>query len=134
MAKTRAAARAADLAAKATRVARNRRRISHDPDYAASLVLGHIERIEALSDTACGAAKAEALATAWDAYTSIQSVTDSCVLADTSHRTLVESVGSSSDLIAIADFDGYASSRIGADFMASDSLYEGWYDGHLDWN
>lgn len=128
---TRAAAKAADLAARATRISLDRRRFRQDPIGTADRVLRLIGMIELLDDTACGDAKQSALSEAWTAYQLVQRYLDYPSLDDVEYRALVDSVD---DVVAVADFDGYAESRIDFEQIASDTLYEGWPEGYSDWN
>ena len=128
---TRAAAKAADLAARATRISVDRRRFRQDPLGTADRVLRLIGMIGKLDDTACGDAKQSALSDAWSAYHTVQQYLDHTCLDDVEHREVIDYVD---DVVAVADFDGYAESRIDFAQIASDTLYEGWPEGYSDWN
>ena len=128
---TRAAAAAAELAARATRLSKNRREFRHKPDGVADRILRLIGKIELLDDTVAGDAKQSALSEAWTAYQLVQQYLDYPSLDDVEYRALVDSVD---DVVAVADFDGYAESRIDFEQIASDTLYEGWPEGYADWN
>ena len=128
---TRAAAAAAELAARATRWSRDRKAFRHEPDAVASRILRLIEKIELLDDTACGDAKQPALSEAWTAYQLVQHYLDHTCLDDVDDRALIDYVD---DVVAVADFDGYAESRIDCAQIASDTAYEGWPEGYSDWN
>lgn len=128
---TRAAAKAATLAARATRWSRDRKAFRHEPDAVASRILRLIEKIELLDDTACGDAKQPALSEAWTAYQLVQHYLQQPGIGDVERSTLVDYV---EDVVAVADFDGYAESRIDYAQIASDIAYEGWPEGYSDWN
>jgi hypothetical protein len=127
----RAAAAAANLAARATRWSKDRKAFRHEPDAVASRILRLIGKIELLDDTVAGGAKQSALSEAWTAYQLVQQYLDHPSLDDVEYRALVDSVD---DVVAVADFDGYAESRIDSEQIASDTLYEGWPEGYSDWN
>ena len=130
---TRAAARAAELAATATRYAKNRRAFRQEPDLMAQRVLKLIDRINKLSDTAAGDAKQVALREAWGAYETLQGFLTAQV-TDASLASKVSFVGSQSDVIAVADVDGYQQSRIDNGMRLADQAYEGWYGDYADFN
>lgn len=131
---TRAAAKAADLAARATRYSLDRKGIRWNSSDSARRILNLIEKIQLLDDTACGSAKADALGEAWEAYSRLQRACNWNCLSDGEYVKHIQSVGHTNDLIALADADGYALSRIDSDQIASDTLYEGWPEGYSDWN
>ena len=131
---TRAAAMAAELAAKATRYSMNRKGIRWNSSESARRILNLIEKIQKLDDAAAGSAKAEALDKAWEAYSTLQQACKWNCLSDGEYVAHVTSVGDINDLIALSDADGYALSRIDSEQIASDTLYEGWPDGYSDWN
>ena len=128
---TRAAAKAAELAAKATRDSKNRGKFQKEPDLVADRILRLIDKIELLDDTACGDAKQSALSEAWTAYQLVQQYLNHPGIRDIEHRSMIDYVA---DVVAVADFDGYAESRIDFEQIASDTLYEGWPEGYSDWN
>lgn len=128
---TRAAAMAAELATRATRISVDRRRFRQDPHGTADRVLRLIDKIGKLDDTAAGDAKQAALSEAWAAYHTVQQYLDHSCLDDVEHREVIDYVD---DVVAVADFDGYAESRIDSEQIASDTLYEGWPEGYSDWN
>jgi hypothetical protein len=128
---TRAAAKAAELADRATRLANNRKEFSYEPDAVASRLLRLIDKIGKLDDTAAGDAKQTALSDAWAAYHLVQHKLDNPNMVDTAHREIFDTVD---DTVAAADFDGYAESRLDCAQIASDTAYEGWPEGYSDWN
>ena len=134
MAKTRAAARAAELAARAVRYSNDRTGFMSEPDATAGRVLKLIDKINLLSDAACGNAKEVALRDAWSAYEKIQAQLSRPDIWDSKMRSMVDFVGDDSDVVAIADFDGYETSRINNPMRIADQAYEGWYGDHADWN
>ena len=131
---TRAAARAAELAARAVRYSKNRREFMREPDGTADRVLKLIDKINLLDDAACGEAKEVALRDAWSAYELIQSNLCNSGLRDSRHDSMVDYVGDESDVIAVADIDGYETSRINSSMRVADQAYEGWYGDYADWN
>ena len=131
---SRAAAAAAELAARATRYSLNRRGIRRNSSEQARRILNLIEKIQKLDDVAAGRAKAKALEQAWEAYTKLQKACSWNCLTDGEYAEHITSVGDTNDLIAAADIDGYALSRIDSSQIASDTLYEGWPEGYSDWN
>ena len=128
---TRAAAMAAELATRATRYSLNRGKFRQEPDLVADRILRLIDKIGKLDDTAAGDAKQAALSEAWAAYHRVQHYLDHTCLDDVQHRAVIDYVD---DVVAVADFDGYAESRIDCAQIASDTLYEGWPEGYSDWN
>ena len=131
---TRAAAMAAELAARATRYSLDRKGIRWNSSDSARRILNLIEKIQKLDDVAAGNAKAKALDKAWEAYSTLQRACNWNCLSDGEYAAHVTSVGHTNDLIALADADGYALSRIDSEQIASDTLYEGWPEGYSDWN
>jgi len=128
---TRAAAMAAELAARATRYSNDRTMFRQEPDLVASRILRLIEKIGKLDDIVAGDAKQAALSDAWAAYHTVQQYLDHTCLDDVQHRAVIDYVD---DVVAVADIDGYAESRIDSSQIASDTLYEGWPEGYSDWN
>ena len=131
---TRAAARAAELAASATRYGNDRQMFRKEPDYVADLILKLIDKIGKLDDTAAGDAKQAALSEAWAAYHKVQALLAQSYCADVNLASMVDFVGDDSDVVAIADFDGYEQSRINNGMRIADQAYEGWYGDYADWN
>ena len=131
---TRAAAAAAELADRATRYSKDRKGIRWNSSDSARRILKLIEKIQKLDDTAAGAAKPKALAQAWEAYAKLQQACNWNCLSDGEYVAHISSVGDTNDLIAAADIDGYALSRLDSAQIASDTLYEGWPEGYSDWN
>ena len=128
---TRAAAMAAELATRATRLSKNRRAFRQEPDVVADRLLRLIDKIGKLDDTVAGEAKQAALSEAWAAYHTVQQYLNYPGIRDVEHRSVIDYV---EDVVAVADFDGYAESRIDCAQIASDTLYEGWPEGYSDWN
>ena len=131
---TRAAAMAAELAARATRLGNNRTAFRQEPDTVADRLLRLIDKIGKLDDTAAGDAKQAALSDAWAAYHKVQALLAQSYCADVKTASMVDFVGDDSDVVAIADFDGYEQSRINNGMRIADQAYEGWYGDHADWN
>ena len=131
---TRAAAMAAELAAKATRYSLNRRGIRWNSSEQPRRILNLIEKIQKLDDRAAGPAKAESLAKAWEAYSTLQKACNWNCLSDGEYVEHISSVGSTNDLLAAADIDGYALSRINTGMIAAEQAYEGWSGDYADWN
>lgn len=128
---TRAEAMASELATRATRYSLNRGKFRKEPDLVADRILRLIDKIGKLDDTAAGDAKQAALSEAWAAYHTVQHYLDHTCLDDVQHRAVIDYVD---DVVAVADFDGYAESRIDCAQIASDTAYEGWPEGYSDWN
>jgi hypothetical protein len=66
--KTKAALKATELAAIATRYANSPRKLKHNPDQMVDRITNIIAKISKLSDVAAGQAKQDALQAAWGAY------------------------------------------------------------------
>jgi hypothetical protein len=122
---------ASELATRATRYSLNRGKFRKEPDLVADRILRLIDKIGKLDDTAAGDAKQAALSEAWAAYHTVQHYLDHTCLDDVQHRAVIDYVD---DVVAVADFDGYAESRIDCAQIASDTAYEGWPEGYSDWN
>lgn len=128
---TRAEAMASELATRATRYSLDRNMFQKEPDLVADRILRLIDKIGKLDDTAAGDAKQAALSEAWSAYHTVQQYLNYPGIRDVEHRSVIDYV---EDVVAVADFDGYAESRIDCAQIASDTLYEGWPEGYSDWN
>ena len=131
---TRAAAKAVKLAASATRYGNDRQMFRKEPDLVADRILKLIDKIGMLDDTASGDAKQVALSDAWAAYHKVQALLAQSYCADAKLASMVDFVGGSSDVLAIADFDGYEQSRINTGMIAAEQAYEGWSGDYADWN
>lgn len=123
--------RAKELAAKATRAAKDRRDFRNEPDAIADRVLRHVELITALRSDLAGQAKADALSVAWDAYSLLQGFLDHESLDDVEHRAIFDTIDTTE---AEADIDGYALSRMDVQARESEITYEGWSGDYLAWN
>ena len=128
---SRQALRAAELAAKATRTAKDRHAFRRRPDAMAGRVLRHLELITALRSDLAGQAKEDALSVAWDAYGILQSFLDHESLDDIDHRAIFDTIDTAE---ATADIDGYLLTRMDLGFREADATYEGWSGDHADWN